>query len=215
MSYFRALSFIDHICLNIDQSLRTLTGNPAALGTPYPANSIQEGDFKENERKTIAGLMRVNHAGEVCAQALYYGQAFVAKDEMTSQHLLTAAKEEGDHLFWCQMRLDELNSHTSYLNPFWYVGSFLIGIMAGLAGNALSLGFVVETEKQVIRHLETHLNTLPAHDKRTRAILTKMEEDEEKHKISAEQAGAAALPAPVQYLMAATSKIMVKLAFWL
>lgn len=214
MSFFHSLSFIDHICINIDQSLRTLSGNPAALGAPYPGANIEDSHLTAKERKTVAGLMRVNHAGEVCAQALYYGQAFVAKDESTNQHLLSAAKEEGDHLFWCQTRLDELNSHTSYLNPFWYAGSFLIGVMAGLAGNALSLGFVVETEKQVIHHLKSHLNALPTADKRTRAILKKMEEDEEKHKVSAEQAGASTLPAPVQFLMAATSKIMVKLAFW-
>ncbi len=157
--------------------------------------------------------MRVNHAGEVSAQALYQGQAFTAKLPNVREKMQQAAIEENDHLIWCEERLKELNSHTSLFNPLWYAGSFTIGALAGSAGDKWSLGFVVETENQVVRHLEQHLNSLPTSDAKSKAILEKMKEDELHHATMALESGAAELPKPAKLLMKLTSKIMTKTAY--
>lgn len=159
--------------------------------------------------------MRVNHAGEIAAQALYHGQALVARTETTRAMLLQAAQEETDHLAWCQKRLTELNTTTSLLNPLWYAGSFALGALAGLAGDRVSLGFVVETERQVEGHLDSHLGSLPAGDLRSRAIVTAMQSDEVAHGAHAKAAGGIDLPAPVRELMRRTARIMTGTSYWL
>jgi Ubiquinone biosynthesis protein COQ7 len=159
--------------------------------------------------------MRVNHAGEICAQALYHGQAAVARNRDIQDSMERSAEEEYDHLAWCEKRLAELGERTSLLNPAWYGGSFSIGVLAGLAGDKWNLGFVAETERQVVKHLENHLRRLPARDDRSRAILIQMKEDEGHHGTIALEAGAAALPPPIQGLMKLASQIMTHTAYWL
>jgi ubiquinone biosynthesis monooxygenase Coq7 len=159
--------------------------------------------------------MRVNHAGEVSAQALYQGQGLTARDPAVREAMAEAADEEVDHLAWCEERLDELRSHTSYLNPFWYLGSFSIGACAGLCGDRWSLGFVAETERQVVRHLESHLQQLPAADERSRRILAQMQEDEARHATTALEAGGAELPRPIRSLMQLCSRVMTTTAYYL
>ncbi len=178
-----------------------------------PADLISESTLSPSEKKHVAGLMRVNHAGEVCAQALYQGQALTAKLEHVRSQMLNAAMEEIDHLAWCEQRLQELNSHPSVLNPFWYVGSFLIGACAGLIDDALSLGFVAETERQVTAHLKRHLTELPANDQKTKAILEQMQEDETAHANAAIAAGGKPLPFLIKRLMYATSKILTTISY--
>ncbi|MFZ2314824.1 MAG: 2-polyprenyl-3-methyl-6-methoxy-1,4-benzoquinone monooxygenase [Gammaproteobacteria bacterium] len=211
----RHYTFMDKICLGLDQAVRALTDTPKTTGAIYPAKGIEEPILSDEQRKHAAGLMRVNHAGEICAQALYHGQSVVSKTPEIEAHLQAAALEEGDHLAWCKQRLDELNSHPTYLSPFWYMGSFSIGLMAGIIGDQWSLGFVAETERQVIQHLEKHLALLPADDKRSYAILQKMETDEAKHRDEAIESGAHELPGPVKGLMGLASKVMVKTAYWI
>jgi 3-demethoxyubiquinol 3-hydroxylase len=167
------------------------------------------------ERRTSAGLMRVNHAGEIAAQALYHGQALVARSATTRALLLKAAHEETDHLAWCETRLKELDSRPSLLNPLWYAGSFAIGAMAALLGDRTSLGFVVETERQVEGHLDQHLARLPPDDTRSRAILETMRSDEIAHGMTAKAAGAAELPTPVRMLMRSTARVMTSTAYWI
>jgi ubiquinone biosynthesis monooxygenase Coq7 len=157
--------------------------------------------------------MRINHVGEVCAQALYVGQAAVARDEATRKHLLEAAQEETDHLAWCAQRLDELDSRPSLLNPLWYAGSYAIGVLAGLRGDGWNLGFVVETERQVEAHLDEHLQTLPPADARSRAILHTMKADEARHADNAQAQGARVLPPPVPTVMAMASNLMKRIAY--
>lgn len=210
----RHYTVFDRLCLGIDQAVRALTDNAKTTGTVYPADGMHEPSLSEEQRKQSAALMRINHAGEICAQALYHGQAMVSKTEAVQQKMQQAAREEGDHLAWCKQRLDELGSHTSYLNPFWYAGSFCIGMAAGLIGDKWSLGFVVETERQVIKHLESHLHTLPADDVRSYHILSQMEKDEAKHRDEALAAGANELPAFIKQGMTLMSKIMVKTTYW-
>jgi ubiquinone biosynthesis monooxygenase Coq7 len=163
----------------------------------------------------VAGLMRVNHAGEVAAQALYHGQALLARSAATREFLLRAAAEEGDHLAWCEQRLRELGARPSLLNPFWYAGSFAIGAAAAAVSDALSLGFVTETERQVEGHLAEHLTQLPASDQRSRCILETMQREELGHADAARAKGAAELPPPVRALMGLTSKLMTRTAYWL
>ena len=167
----------------------------------------------EAGRRHAAGLMRINHVGEVCAQALYIGQATVARDPATRAQLLHAAQEETDHLAWCAERLDELGSRPSLLNPIWYGGSFAIGALAGLRGDGWNLGFVVETERQVEAHLDEHLQSLPATDQRSREILRVMKEDEARHADHAEHAGARTLPPPIPQAMALASRLMKLVAY--
>ncbi|NOX08996.1 MAG: 2-polyprenyl-3-methyl-6-methoxy-1,4-benzoquinone monooxygenase [Gammaproteobacteria bacterium] len=208
----RKLNPFDHIVLGVDQALRTIWGKPQSTGRENPANRHSEGEMNESERVQTASLMRINHAGEVCAQALYQGQALTAKLDHVRERMEEAANEENDHLLWCEQRIKELNSHTSYLNPVWYAGSFAIGATAGLIGDRWSLGFVAETEHQVVKHLDGHLQHLPETDHKSRAILQQMSEDEERHGASAAQAGGIELPAPIKLGMKISSKIMTALA---
>jgi len=205
---------VDHLIASIDQALRTLLGGNSAT-RPYPAEGIAETVEKPSERRHAAALMRVNHSGEIAAQALYQGQAAGASSPATRAALSEAAREETDHLAWCASRIEELGGRTSLLNPVWYAGSFAIGLLAGLAGDRTSLGFVAETERQVVEHLEGHLHRLPQADARTRAIVQQMSADEERHGHNARNAGGTALPAVARALMKATARIMTRTAYWL
>ncbi|MDQ6995748.1 MAG: 2-polyprenyl-3-methyl-6-methoxy-1,4-benzoquinone monooxygenase [Mariprofundaceae bacterium] len=178
----------------------------------YPAKDVDEGGLSEKDKQQSAALMRVNHAGEMAAQALYQGQSMMARDDSIACKLQTASVEESDHLNWCRSRLDELGEQPSKLDPFWYAGSFVMGVTAGVVGDRWNLGFLAETEHQVVRHLESHLQTLPEQDARSRAIVTQMREDEQGHANLAEHLGAAELPKPIQGLMKLTSKVMTTLA---
>ncbi len=198
----------DTLLLQIDRGLRTVFGRPQTSERPDPADKIPEGILSEKERQQAAALMRINHAGEVAAQALYQGQALSARLDKVRERMERAAIEENDHLAWCEQRCYQLGSHTSYLNPVWYCGSLLIGTLAGACGDRWSLGFIVETENQVVRHLNEHLQTLPAGDDKSRAILEQMKIDEQHHAIAALEAGAAKLPAAIKRLMHLTAKIM-------
>lgn len=211
----RRFSLLDQLCIQAELLLHASSNTYAHGARVNPAASIPDPILTDTERKHVAGLMRINHSGEVCAQALYLGQALAARDAQTREALNQAALEEGDHLLWCQARIQSLSGRTSYLNPLWYVGSLLIGITAGCAGDAISLGFIVETEKQVERHLAGHLTQLPPQDTQTRAILRQMHDDEIEHGNHAQQSGAAALPRVVQQLMQYTAKVMVKCARWI
>ncbi len=204
----RNFSGIDRLILNLDQGVRTVFGRPKVTGRPNPADGVPEADLNERERRVAAGLMRVNHTGEVCAQALYQGQALTARLPEVRQRMEQASAEENDHLEWCETRLKELRSRTSLLNPLWYAGSFAIGAAAGVVGDRWSLGFVAETEHQVVDHLNGHLESLPESDARSRAIVEQMREDEGHHATVALEAGGARLPGPVRRLMAVTSKLM-------
>lgn len=206
MSMLRKLSPLDRLIADLDHALLTATARQTPAGRPSPAADAVELDGRQ--RAHVAGLMRINHAGEVCAQALYLGQARVARDEATREHLLQAAQEEADHLAWCAQRLAELDDRPSLLNPLWYAGSYAIGMAAGLAGDGYNLGFVVETERQVEAHLVDHLRQLPEGDERSRRILQRMAEEEAEHAAQAQAAGARALPAPIPRLMWAVSQIM-------
>ena len=210
----RHYSLLDKFCLGVDQAVRALTDNAKTTGHPYPAKKVEESKLTDKQRKHSAALMRINHSGEICAQALYHGQAVVSRVDAIQEKMQQAAIEEGDHLAWCRQRIDELGSHTSYLNPLWYAGSFCIGMMAGMIGDQWSLGFVVETECQVIKHLGGHLHWLPAGDERSFAILKQMETDEAKHRDEAIAAGAKELPDIIKKCMAWTSKVMVKTTYW-
>lgn len=205
----------DKICLGLDQAVRALSDNAITSGQPYPAGVNKEENLTDAEKKHAAALMRINHAGEICAQALYHGQGIVSKSKDIQVKMQQAAIEEGDHLAWCKKRLDELGSHTSYLNPLWYAGSFCIGMVAGMIGDRLSLGFVAETETQVLKHLESHLHLLPRNDERSYKILTQMGNDEAKHRSEAIHAGARELPEMIKSAMAMTSKMMVKTAYYI
>ncbi|MEA9604805.1 2-polyprenyl-3-methyl-6-methoxy-1,4-benzoquinone monooxygenase [Polynucleobacter sp. JS-JIR-II-c23] len=207
------MSPIDRLILEFDTALRSVVGGAHAHrptpGSDFGGNSGLDGA----ERKHAAGLMRVNHVGEVCAQALYQSQKLVARNPEIQEMLDHSGQEEMDHLAWCETRLQELGSHTSYLNPLWYAGSFSIGLAAGLAGDKWSLGFVAETEKQVENHLESHLEKLPKEDQRSRAIVDQMRIDEIAHGQAAKNAGGANLPEPIQKIMQAMSKIMTTTAY--
>ena len=208
---------LDRLISLVDHALKNSTGAPPCAGRASPAPSHGHGgDLVEPaERRHAAGLMRVNHAGEIAAQALYHGQALVAQDPAVREFLLQAAREEGDHLVWCADRLRELGSRPSVLGPVWYAGSALIGAAAGLAGDAVSLGFIAETERQVEGHIERHLERLPSSDERSRAILEQMKSDEIAHRDHAIERGGAPLTHAVQQLMRGTAKIMTKSAYWI
>ena len=208
----RDFSLLDRLLIDAQNALGTVFGS-ARAERANPGADLPEIVLDEDERRHAAGLMRVNHVGEVCAQALYVGQAAVARDESTRVQLLAAAQEETDHLAWCADRLRELDSRPSLLNPLWYAGSYAIGVLAGLRGDGWNLGFVVETERQVEAHLAEHLQTLPEADARSRAILTTMKADEARHAQNAEAQGARLLPQPIPTLMAAASKLMKTVAY--
>lgn len=210
----RQYSALDRGIMALDSILGEISKeNPIREKRPNPGASHAESDFNEDEKKHISGLMRVNHAGEIAAQALYKAQALVASDEKLKIAMKQSADEEIDHLEWCESRLEELGDHTSYLGPAWYLGSFGIGVIAGCFGDKWNLGFLAETEYQVVRHLDSHLAQIPNHDQRTRAILEQMREDELHHATTAETAGAETLPKGVKRLMSLMSKVMTKTAY--
>jgi ubiquinone biosynthesis monooxygenase Coq7 len=209
----RTLSPFDRALVEIERALETVFVAAPPASQPSPAQDIADGDLDEAARRHSAGLMRVNHVGEVCAQALYFGHAAVARDDALRAQMLAAAAEETDHLAWCGERLAELGSRASLLNPLWYAGAYAIGAAAGAIGDRLSLGFVVETERQVEAHLGEHLETLPAGDQRSRAIVRRMKEDEARHAEHALAAGARPLPSPIPTLMRAASKVMKAVAY--
>jgi ubiquinone biosynthesis monooxygenase Coq7 len=209
---FRYSSPLDHWIGELQVGLATVFASPTAARA-NPAGDEADVTLEDAERRHAAGLMRINHTGEICAQALYCGQAAVAREAATRKQLLDAAQEETDHLAWCADRLEELDSRPSLLNPLWYAGSYAIGLAAGLRGDGWNLGFVVETERQVEAHLQEHLETLPPADLRSRRILETMKADEARHAEHALDAGARALPSPIPQAMAASSKVMKALAY--
>jgi len=209
------LSVFDKLIVEVDRALRVVTGDLSLSTRPTPAADLPEAPLTPAEQQHVGGLMRINHAGEVCAQALYQGQALTAELKEVRVQMEFAAIEEWDHLAWCEQRLMELNSHTSYLNPVWYVGAFSIGAFAGLIGDRWSLAFVAETERQVVKHLEEHQARLPAKDQRSLAILTQMQIEEEFHGQSAKEAGAAEFPRLVQWAMSKVSKIMTTTSYYI
>lgn len=206
------LPSLDELITGFDTALRTLAA-PAVSARPHPDAAIAEASMSEGEKRHAAGLMRVNHCGEVCAQALYQGQALTARDPATREALRQAAQEEVEHLAWTERRLNELGSHKSLLNPLWYAGSLAIGVTAGVIGDKWNLGFLAETERQVGAHLQSHLQKLPAQDERSRAIVAQMYTDEMSHADKAEELGAAALPQPLPRLMKLTSQVMTSLSY--
>ena len=208
----RQLSPLDRLIAGFERALETVAGDPQAA-RPSPASDLDEAEMDARERRHAAGLMRINHTGEVCAQALYDGQAALARNEDTRRHLQHAAAEETDHLAWCDERLKALDSRPSLLNPLWYAGSFALGAGAALVGDRVSLGFVVETERQVEAHLGEHLQTLPAADVRSRAVVAQMQTDEARHGRAARDAGGIELPPPIPRLMRAASLLMKAVAY--
>ncbi len=202
----------DELVLSFDRALRTLSGL-ATSSRPVPGSGVAEAELSPEERRNAAGLMRVNHTGEVCAQALYAAQALVARDPETQRSFERAAREEEEHLAWTQQRLTELNDRASLLNPLWYAGSFAIGLAAGIAGDRVNLGFVVETERQVEEHLTGHIDSLPAADAKSRAIVLQMRDDEARHGAMAQAAGAVDLPLPVRGLMRLAAGVMKAVAY--
>lgn len=211
----RAYCPVDQLIISADTALRTIFGAPRASGRANPAARMAEPELTDAERRHAAGLMRVNHSGEVCAQGLYQGQALTARLPQVRQSMEQAAIEENDHLKWCEERLQELESRKSLLNPFWYLGSFALGALAGAAGDRWSLGFVAETEQQVGAHLEDHLKRLPPQDAKSQAIVRQMREDELKHATNAQEAGGAKLPLPARLVMKASAKIMTTTAYYI
>ena len=212
----RQISFTDKLVMLADNSLKTLLGGyqTTQRAKPRPSNSAAS-ELTNEEAKHSAGLMRINHTGEVCAQALYQGQALTARLPEVRGKMEEAAAEENDHLQWCAERLDQLDSRVSLFNPLWYGGSFAIGAVAGLAGDKWSLGFVAETEHQVVRHLDSHLDKLPENDSESRAILEQMREDELHHATTAIAAGGAELPGPIKGMMGLMSKVMTSTVYYI
>lgn len=204
---------LDKLITTFDTGLRTLFAQPIASRT-RPDADIQDAPLNDEEKQHAAALMRINHVGEVCAQALYSGQALVSRDETIVNALKQAAIEETDHLAWCEGRIEELGGRKSLLNPLWYVGSFGLGVTAGLLGERWNLGFLAETEKQVEAHLASHLDLLSPEDNKTRKIVEQMQRDEREHASTAQQLGGIALPLPVQFGMKIASKIMTKTAYY-
>ena len=209
----RHYTTLDRIIASVDDALRLSTGEAPAPQRENPAGDLAAPELDEQQRRHVAGLMRINHTGEICAQALYAGQAATARNDATRDAMQSAADEEIDHLSWCEDRLKELDSRPSLLNPLWYAGSFAIGAVAGIAGDDWSLGFVKETENQVEAHLQDHLERLPEGDARSQAILDQMKVDEAKHAEMAQDAGARDLPEPIRRAMALTAGIMKTLAY--
>lgn len=208
----RTLSPLDRLLAGLERAMEAVGGSPEAA-RPSPGDTVPDAPMEDAERRHAAGLMRINHVGEVCAQALYYGQAALARTPETRQHLLHAAQEETDHLAWCAERLKELDSRPSLFNPLWYAGSYAIGMAAAAVGDPISLGFVVETEHQVEAHLAEHLERLPAQDDRSRAILRQMQADEIRHADAAQARGGIDLPFPIPKIMHAASLVMKTVAY--
>lgn len=214
-NFVRRQHWLDPFIAEVDVALQVLAGQ-AAAARPNPAEVAKlklEDGLTASEKKHAAGLMRVNHVGEVCAQALYRGQAAASKDASVAALFYSAAADETDHLAWCQQRLRELGSRPSLLNPVWYASSFALGVLAARAGVARNLGFMAETERQVEAHLEDHLERLPPSDTRSRKIVEQMKQDEMAHRVTAERAGAASMPGPVRGVMQWMSKVMTATAY--
>jgi ubiquinone biosynthesis monooxygenase Coq7 len=205
---------IDTLLISADNALRTVFGRHQSA-RPQPSSNAEAPMLSEEERRLAGALMRVNHVGEVCAQALYAAQAITTQDPALRAHFEEAARDETDHLAWTERRLDELGDRTSWLNPLWYAGAFGIGLLAGRLSDRISLGFVVETERQVEQHLESHLDRLPANDVTSRRIVEQMRDDEVRHAVQAERAGGVPLPAPVRWGMRAAAKVMTTTAHYL
>lgn len=211
----RHLTLIDHILHEADLALRTIfIPEKRTSDRPSPAKNAKETPLTPEEKKHVAGLLRVNHAGEVCAQALYQGQALTAQLTTIKKQMADAAQEEIDHLAWCEERLAELNAKTSRLNFIWYTGSLMIGLVAGWAGDRISLGFVAETEHQVTQHLINHLKKVPLNDIKTKAILQQMQTDEEGHALLALQSGGIILPSTIKRLMSGLSKLLTYSSYY-
>jgi ubiquinone biosynthesis monooxygenase Coq7 len=210
----RQLSPLDKILAGANNALRTVAAPAGRSARQNPAENLADADLDSSEKAHAAGLMRVNHAGEVAAQALYQGHAMVARDKSIEADMKHAAEEEFDHLAWCEQRINELGYETSRLSPVWYTGAFAIGAASGILGDKWSLGFIAETEKQVCAHLDSHLEKLPETDAKSRRIVEQMRDEEAEHGANAIDAGAAELPAPVQGLMRLTAKVMTKTAYW-
>jgi ubiquinone biosynthesis monooxygenase Coq7 len=215
-SWRRHAGWADRLLAEAGRALNVLDGS-VSHARPYPAGPVPGHDpaLSEAESRHAAGLMRVNHVGEICAQALYRGQALLCRDSTAREVMLQAAEEEVDHLAWCRRRLDELHSRPSLLNPLWYAGSFGLGLIASRAGRARNLGFMAETERQVEEHLNGHLSALPAQDLRSRQVVTQMRDDEIGHRTTAERHGAVPLPSPVRMAMRCMSRIMTTTAYHL
>jgi len=209
----RKQDLADRCIKQLDQAVRTVFGELAGTGRPNPAEPRQDDDFTATSQAESLCLMRVNHAGEVCAQALYQGQALTARNREVREQMQQAADEENDHLAWCRQRVGELGGHTSLLNPVWYTGSFMLGAVTGLLGDRWSLGFLAETEQQVVTHLEGHLQRLPENDRKSRAILAQMKTDEARHRDSAVNNGGTELPEPAKKAMTLMSRLMTTAAF--
>lgn len=203
---------LDSLIIGFDRALRTLSGT-ATPARPMPGADLPEAELEAQERRDAAGLMRVNHTGEVCAQALYSAQALVARHPEIRERYAEAARDEEDHLAWTQQRLAEMGDRPSLLNPLWYAGSFAIGLVAGVAGDRANLGFVVETERQVEEHLTAHFERLPAGDARSRAVVVQMRDDEARHGAMALEAGALPLPFPIRRAMRAAADVMRAVAY--
>ena len=205
---------IDSLIVNFDRALRTLCARATSL-RPLPGGGLEETRLDEHDKRNAAALMRVNHAGEICAQALYHGQAMTARNQAVRRTLEHAAAQETEHLAWTGQRIDELGGRVSLLNPLLYVGSFTIGAISGLLGDKWNLGFLAETERQVEGHLDDHLGRLPEEDRKSRAIVAQMKEDEAEHARSALAHGGAELPAPARQAMRAASRVMTNATYWI
>lgn len=214
MSMERRLGMIDQLINELDKGVRTAFGPAPKAERINPAADIDDIELNRGDKDQASRFMRINHAGEICAQGLYQGQALTARLPHVREKMEEAAAEENDHIAWTADRIRELGGHTSYLNPLWYVGSFSLGALAGLAGDKWSLGFVAETEKQVVRHLDGHLAKLSPEDKKSRAILEQMKIDEGKHATTAIGAGAAGFPKPIQKTMQLMSKVFTNTTYW-
>jgi ubiquinone biosynthesis monooxygenase Coq7 len=204
----------DRFIIAFDRGLRTLFA-PAQTLRPVPGEELGDVPLSERQRREVAALMRVNHSGEICAQALYQGQALTAHDAAAKGALERAAREETEHLAWTERRIDALGGRKSLLNPLWYAGSFALGAAAGFLGDRWNLGFLAETERQVVDHLDGHLRRLPAEDEKSRAILEQMRDDEGRHATSALRHGGAVLPGPARFAMRLASRVMTRTAFWI
>lgn len=204
---------LDKLIIEFDKGLRTLFAKPHSA-RPFPDAGLPEADLNESEKKHAAALMRINHSGEICAQALYQGQALTARDPRVQQELQQAAQEETEHLAWTSKRVHELGGHLSLLNPLWYTGSLTLGAFAGLLGDKWNLGFLAETEHQVGGHLQSHLASLPQQDEKSRAVVLQMYVDETNHSEMAKRLGGAELPEPVRLAMRLSSKVMTRTTYW-
>lgn len=206
---------IDKFIKHFDKALRAAAGSVGSTSRISPSKDVSKASLNPNQKRHSAGLMRVNHTGEVCAQALYHGQALTAKSSGVREAMKKAAEEETDHLSWCEGRLKELDSRVSYLNPIWYASSFVMGATTGLLGDKINLGFVAAVEDGVCKHLDEHLNKLPKTDEKSKAILLQMKQDEEEHMMMALESGGREFPEPAKRAMNFVSKIMTKSTYWI